>query len=98
MIRTTTLVRTGLWCLSIALKRAYTPENPYNAKEILTLLERLDHPPEWLPKTQRHNCFSRLPWEILEAIAIKLPTDDALGLRHASKAFLPSGIFLGVRI
>lgn len=84
-----------------AKTRLYAEENPYNVPEIPTLLVmRLEHPPEWLPKTQQHDCFSRLPWEILEAIAIKLPTDDALGLRRVSKAFLPllsSGIFWASR-
>jgi hypothetical protein len=79
----------------------YAKENPYNVPEIPALLMmRLEHPPEWLPKTQRHDRFSMLPWEILEAVAIKLPTDDALGLRLVSKAFLPllsSGIFWASR-
>ncbi|KAH0558968.1 hypothetical protein GP486_004412 [Trichoglossum hirsutum] len=80
---------------------SYVQENPYNVPEIPPLLAmRLEHPPEWLPKTQRRDCFSRLPWEILEAVAIKLPTGDALGLRLVSKAFLPlisSGIFWASR-
>src|SRR5579862_7117241 len=79
----------------------YAKENPYNVPEIPALLVmRLEHPPEWLPKTQRHDCFSRLPWEILEIVAIKLPTSDALGLRYVSKAFLPllsSGTFWASR-
>jgi hypothetical protein len=35
------------------------------------------------------DCFSTLPWEILEAIAINLPTVDVLNLRQVSKTFLP---------
>lgn len=69
---------------------SYAKENPYNVPDIpALLLMHLEHPPKWLPKSQRHDCFSRLPWEIIEAIAINLPTDDALGLRRVSKAFLP---------
>lgn len=84
-----------------AKTRLYAEANPYSVPEIPTLLTlRLEHPPEWLPKIQQHDCFSRLPWEILEGIAIKLPTDDALGLRCVSKAFFPllsSGIFRASR-
>lgn len=70
--------------------REYARENPYNVPDIPTLLVmRLEHPPELLPRTHRYDYFSRLPWEILEAIAIKLPTDNALDLRHVSYAFLP---------
>ncbi|KAI9765323.1 MAG: hypothetical protein M1839_005523 [Geoglossum umbratile] len=81
--------------------RLIAEENPYNVLEIPALLVmRLEHLPEWLPKTQRHDCFSRLPWEILETVAIELPTSDALGLRRVSRAFLPllsSGTFWASR-
>jgi hypothetical protein len=81
--------------------RLYANENPYNVPQIPALLAmRLEHPPEWLPTTQRHDCFSKLPWEILEAIAMKLPINDALGLRRVSKTFLPllsSSIFWASR-
>lgn len=84
-----------------AKTHSYAHENPYNVPEITPLLViRQEHLPEWLPKTQQHDCFSRLPWEILEDIAIKLPNDDALGLRRVSKAFLPllsSNIFWASR-
>jgi hypothetical protein len=50
---------------------------------------RLEHPTVLSLDTKQHGCFSRLPWEILEAITVKLPTDDALGLRRVSQAFLP---------
>ncbi|KAL8790504.1 MAG: hypothetical protein Q9195_006335 [Heterodermia aff. obscurata] len=36
-----------------------------------------------------HDLFGVLPWEILEDIAIRLATRDALQLRHASASFLP---------
>ena len=38
---------------------------------------------------QTRDCFSCFPWEILELIAINLPTGDALRLRLASRSFLP---------
>ena len=81
--------------------RFYAQENPYNIPDIPALLaSRLEHPPEWMRETRQNDCFSSLPWEILEAIAIKLPTDDALNLRRTSPAFLPllsSNIFWSSR-
>lgn len=53
------------------------------------LTTRLEHPTELSLDTKPHDCFSKLSWEILEAIAIELPTEDALGLRRISRAFLP---------
>ncbi|KAH0538229.1 hypothetical protein FGG08_005148 [Glutinoglossum americanum] len=68
----------------------YAKENPYDVPEIPRLLTmRSQKPPYLVPKTQGGDCFSTLPWEILEAIAINLQTGDALNLRRASKAFLP---------
>ncbi len=79
----------------------YAKENPYIVPDISALPGmRLEHPLHWIPKTQGHDCFSRLSWEILEAIAINLSTDDALGMRRISKAFLPllsSGVFWSSR-
>lgn len=68
----------------------YARENPYDIPEISEPLKiRLENPPHLFAKTQTEDCFSTLPWEILEAIAINLPTGDALVLRRASRAFLP---------
>jgi hypothetical protein len=68
----------------------FAKSDPYDIPEIPRLLSmRLEHPTELPPKTQLHDCFSRLPWETLEAIAVYLPTDDALNLRYVSQAFLP---------
>ncbi|KAH0550938.1 hypothetical protein GP486_007698 [Trichoglossum hirsutum] len=67
----------------------YARENPYDVPEIPGLLmARSQEPLHLILKTQE-DCFSTLPWEILEAIAINLPTGDALNLRQASKTFLP---------
>ncbi|KAI9767966.1 MAG: hypothetical protein M1840_005278 [Geoglossum simile] len=68
----------------------YARENPYDVPEIPRLLMmRLQKPIHLVPKVQGGDCFSTLPWEILEAIAINLQTGDALNLRRASKTFLP---------
>ena len=68
----------------------YSRENPYNVPEIPELLTtRLQKLQLLVSKEQVRDCFSKLPWEILEAIAISLPTADALNLRRASKTFLP---------
>ena len=81
--------------------KLYAQWNPCNVLDIPVLLVmRLEHPLGCVSKTQRNDCFSRLPWEITAAIAIKLPTDDALDLRRISQAFLPllsSGIFWSSR-
>lgn len=34
------------------------------------------------------DCFAQLPWELREIIAVGLQTQDALGLRLASRFFL----------
>ena len=68
----------------------YARENPYDIPEISEPLKMpLENQPHLFAKTQTGDCFSTLPWEILEAIAINLPTGDALVLRRASRAFLP---------
>jgi len=68
----------------------YAKSNQYDVPEIPILLaKRLEHPIELPLNTQLNGCFSNLPCEILEAIAVKLPTNDALGLRCVSEAFLP---------
>lgn len=43
---------------------------------------------EWAGTSSR-NCFSLLPWEIREMIAMYLPIKDVLSLAKSSKAFLP---------
>ena len=68
----------------------YAKKNPYDISEISEPLKMpLENSPHLFAKTQTGDCFSTLPWEILEAIAINLPTGDALVLRRASRAFLP---------
>ena len=68
----------------------YAKSNPYDVPEIPTLLAaRLDHPTELPLDGKASDCFSSLPWEILEAIAATLSTGDALSLRLVSQAFLP---------
>ncbi|KAI9847501.1 MAG: hypothetical protein M1837_002402 [Sclerophora amabilis] len=68
----------------------YAKDDPYRVPEIPSILtECLRCRPEWAPKAQARDCFSRLPWEILEAIAISLCTADALTLRLASISFVP---------
>ncbi len=43
-----------------AKTHSYAKENPYKVPELpALLLMRLEHPSEWLPKTQRHDCFSK---------------------------------------
>ena len=51
------------------------------------------HPSEWAPKRPGVDCFSRLPWHILEAIAVELVTRDVLNLRFASICFQPIFFF-----
>ncbi|KAL9103785.1 MAG: hypothetical protein Q9163_001194 [Psora crenata] len=68
----------------------YARINPYDMPEISEPFKmRLEDPPTLFAKTQTGDCFSTLPWEILETVAINLPTGDALVLRRASRAFLP---------
>jgi hypothetical protein len=64
-------------------------EDPYNVSDMSAPLSaRKEYPPTWSPSTQSKNCFSKLPWEILENITLTLPTRDALGLRYVSPVFL----------
>lgn len=44
---------------------------------------------EIVQNSSSNDCFGRIPWELREAIAICLPTTDAMSLRKASRAFLP---------
>ena len=63
--------------------------NPYDVPDISQLLVMpSDHPPDTMPSSQCRDCFTLLPWEILEGIAKLLPTTDALTLRLASRSFI----------
>lgn len=66
----------------------YAHANPYDVPEVPALLKTsLKSQPLLISKAHEGDCFSKLPWEIREAIAIKLPTEDALNLRRASAEF-----------
>lgn len=68
----------------------YARENPYDMPEISKSPEmRMTNPPHLFAQAQPGDCFSTLPWEILEVIAVDLPTGDALAMRRASRALLP---------
>jgi len=75
--------------------------DPYNVPEkTATSARSIDRPSNWRPQAEILDCFSRLPWEILEEIAIMLPTVDALKLRLASASYLcllSSGTFWASR-
>ncbi|MCJ1349887.1 hypothetical protein MMC31_008130, partial [Peltigera leucophlebia] len=62
--------------------------NPYDVPDIVQLIVMpLGCPPNPTPSRYHADCFTLLPWEILEAIAVNLPTYDALNLRLASRSF-----------
>jgi hypothetical protein len=69
-------------------------ENPYNIPIISKLLARTrEGSDSRVPKPSQdgresRDCFSRLPWELREAIAIALSTCDALKLRLSSRSFV----------
>jgi hypothetical protein len=69
-------------------------ENPYNIPIMPELLTRTrDGSESRVPRPSRdgresRDCFSRLPWELREAIAMALPTCDALKLRLSSRSFV----------
>ena len=81
--------------------RVCTLQDPFNVPEMSAILSTyLGHLPQWRPEIQQTDCFSKLPWEILEAIAVLLSTKEALGLRLVSTAFVPilwSGTFWASR-
>jgi hypothetical protein len=66
--------------------------NPYDIPELPELLSipsRKDPDYRGYSCVNSNNCFSVLPWEIREAIAIYLSTNDVANLLMSSKAFLP---------
>ncbi|OKL56123.1 hypothetical protein UA08_08708 [Talaromyces atroroseus] len=66
--------------------------NPYDIPELpdlLSMLPRKNHDYRGNLGANSNNCFSVLPWEIREAIAIYLSTNDVANLLMSSKAFLP---------
>ncbi|KAH8692355.1 hypothetical protein BGW36DRAFT_44910 [Talaromyces proteolyticus] len=68
----------------------YARYNPYDVPELYKLLSissQVDQNSEF--RTNSNNCFSLLPWEIRETIAIYLSTRDIANLLISSKAFLP---------
>lgn len=68
----------------------YAGYNPYDVPELHKLLlmsSQKDRNSDLC--TNSNNCFSVLPWEIREAIAIYLSTRDVTNLLMSSKAFLP---------
>ena len=69
-------------------------ENPYNVPIMSQLLtkprdefESRVPTPSW-DGWESGDCFSRLPWELREAIAMALPTCDVLKLQQASRSFV----------
>jgi len=68
----------------------YARYNPYNIPELHEMLSiSLKEDRNSNLCTNSNNCFSVLPWEIREAIAIYLSTRDVTNLLISSKAFLP---------
>lgn len=65
--------------------------DPVEVPEVIEMLQSTAS--SSLPKTVQNlsssDCFGKIPWELREAMAIYLPTEDALNLRKASKAFIP---------
>ncbi len=67
-------------------------EDPYEITNLMdTFYKTNDHPAmNWQLGAPKHeNCFSKLPWEVCEAIATHLPTVDALNMRLVTAAFYP---------
>ncbi|KAF2723695.1 hypothetical protein K431DRAFT_344572 [Polychaeton citri CBS 116435] len=64
--------------------------NPFDIPDIDAILLDCTIPPPARGKVKpARDCFSRLPWELREAIAALLITADALSLRQGSASFLP---------
>ncbi|CAG8980462.1 hypothetical protein HYALB_00012054 [Hymenoscyphus albidus] len=66
--------------------------NPYDVPDLpASLSMRAEYPPELSVSSQpeNKNLFSKLPVELLENIALNLPTEIALSLRLVSKVFFP---------
>lgn len=68
----------------------YAKANPCAVPEMFELLTTASQmPPDLVLERPGQDCFSMLPWEILEAIAVNLRTGDALSLCRSSRSFLP---------
>lgn len=68
----------------------YAKYNPYDVPEVFELLNMSSQEKQnYELCVTGTDCFSVLPWEIREAIAIILPTGDFLNLLWSSKSFLP---------
>lgn len=68
----------------------YARYNPYDVPELHELLSMSSQEDRNSDlRTNSKNCFSVLPWEIREAIAIHLSTRDMANLLMSSKTFLP---------
>ncbi|CAG8951381.1 hypothetical protein HYFRA_00007293 [Hymenoscyphus fraxineus] len=70
----------------------YVNANPYDVPDLpASLSMRTEYPPELSVSSQpeNKNLFSKLPVELLENIALNLPTESALSLRLVSKVFFP---------
>lgn len=66
----------------------YAEADPYDVPDIVQLtVMPSDCPPNPAPFRYHSDRFTVLPWEILEAIVVNLPTCDALNLRLASRSF-----------
>lgn len=73
----------------------YAKENPHDVPEIQQLLKEFPRSPptgyEIGPSASAlkgRDCFTMLPWEILEGIAVHLPTADVLNLCRASRVIV----------
>lgn len=73
-----------------AVDRDSIYDNPYTGFDIKSLFSGDFHLPEPAKQLREStDCFSRLPWEVCEMIAVKLSTQDALKLRLVSGTFFP---------
>jgi hypothetical protein len=82
------MVQANDYLLSLGMRN-----DPYDVPEIK---KRLSQKPQYPtatysrgPATKMEDCFSRLPVEVSTMIALELPTEDALNICRASRAFLP---------
>ncbi|KAF2467765.1 uncharacterized protein BDR25DRAFT_291107 [Lindgomyces ingoldianus] len=84
------------WQETLFLPREATPvfldvaANPYDVPTMPAILLGCAKPqPVRGTEKTAHDCFSRLAWELREAITVLLTTAGALTLRQASASFLP---------